>query len=161
MCTPTWRYNQLIAQQRAIIVERNTLLRTVTAREELAELAPKRGYENCPTKYPGTPQEPLTPIGRSCCCITSTCVAGPIYPGVSGRHPGRNIHLRARWALAEPTRRGHRMAVQDAFASLARRRHQAAQQTFETANVSTSRGWTCQTGPADIDMDTWSARPVR
>ncbi|KAF0250598.1 hypothetical protein, partial [Pseudomonas putida] len=37
----TSRYNQLIAQQRAIIVERrNTLLRTVTAREELAELAP-------------------------------------------------------------------------------------------------------------------------
>lgn len=41
----TWRYNQLIAQQRAIIVDRrNTLLRTATAREELAELAPKR-YE--------------------------------------------------------------------------------------------------------------------
>src|SRR5438309_10857340 len=41
----TWRYNQLIAQQRAIIVDRrNTLLRTPTAREELAELAPKR-YE--------------------------------------------------------------------------------------------------------------------
>ena len=34
----TWRYNQLIAQQRAILVERrNTLLRTPTAREELAE----------------------------------------------------------------------------------------------------------------------------
>ncbi|MGO9928153.1 MAG: accessory Sec system translocase SecA2, partial [Mycobacterium sp.] len=41
----TWRYNQLIAQQRAIIVDRrNTLLRTATAREELAQLAPQR-YE--------------------------------------------------------------------------------------------------------------------
>src|SRR6202012_1889937 len=42
----TWRYNQLIAQQRAIIVgRRNSLLRTPTAREELAELAPKRYKE--------------------------------------------------------------------------------------------------------------------
>src|SRR6201999_4660920 len=41
----TWRYNQLIAQQRAIIVERrNTLLRSPAAREELEELAPDR-YE--------------------------------------------------------------------------------------------------------------------
>ncbi|MBD0324558.1 MAG: accessory Sec system translocase SecA2, partial [Aldersonia sp.] len=41
----TWRYNQLIAQQRAILVERrDKLLRTSTAREELAELSPKR-YE--------------------------------------------------------------------------------------------------------------------
>src|SRR4029077_20823552 len=40
-----WRYNQLIAQQRAIIVERrDALLRTATAREELAERSPKR-YE--------------------------------------------------------------------------------------------------------------------
>src|SRR5439155_12745508 len=38
-----WRYNQLIAQQRAIIVERrNTLLRTPIAPEELAERAPDR-----------------------------------------------------------------------------------------------------------------------
>ncbi|MGB3894801.1 MAG: accessory Sec system translocase SecA2, partial [Mycolicibacter sinensis] len=42
----TWRYNQLTAQQRAIIVERrNTLLSTPTAREELAELAPQRFAE--------------------------------------------------------------------------------------------------------------------
>ncbi len=42
----TWRYNQLIAQQRAIIVDRrNTLLRNATAREELAVLAPKRYKE--------------------------------------------------------------------------------------------------------------------
>ena len=41
-----WRYNQLIAQQRAIIVERrDTLLRTPTALEELAERAPKRYQE--------------------------------------------------------------------------------------------------------------------
>src|ERR1700753_1571640 len=41
----TWRYNQLTAQQRAIIVERrNKLLSTRAAREELAELAPER-YE--------------------------------------------------------------------------------------------------------------------
>ena len=39
----TWRYNQLIAQQRAIIVERrNTLLSTAAARDELAALAPDR-----------------------------------------------------------------------------------------------------------------------
>jgi len=39
----TWRYNQLIAQQRAIIVERrNTLLSTTAAREELKELTPER-----------------------------------------------------------------------------------------------------------------------
>ncbi len=42
----TWRYNQLIAQQRAIIVERrNTLLSTATAREELRELSPDRYAE--------------------------------------------------------------------------------------------------------------------
>ena len=41
----TWRYNQLIAQQRAILVERrDTLLRTPTAREELEKKSPKR-YE--------------------------------------------------------------------------------------------------------------------
>ncbi len=41
----TWRYNQLIAQQRAILVERrDTLLRTPTAREELEERSPER-YE--------------------------------------------------------------------------------------------------------------------
>ncbi|HXO79789.1 MAG TPA: accessory Sec system translocase SecA2, partial [Mycobacterium sp.] len=39
----TWRYNQLTAQQRAIIVERrNKLLSTAAPREELAELAPER-----------------------------------------------------------------------------------------------------------------------
>src|SRR6185312_7344614 len=39
----TWRYNQLIAQQRAIIVERrDALLRTPTAREELQDRSPKR-----------------------------------------------------------------------------------------------------------------------
>lgn len=41
----TWRYNQLTAQQRAILVDRrDTLLRTATAREELQERSPKR-YE--------------------------------------------------------------------------------------------------------------------
>ena len=35
----TWRYNQLTAQQRAILVERrDKLLRTTTARDELREL---------------------------------------------------------------------------------------------------------------------------
>src|SRR6201999_1830590 len=42
----TWRYNQLTAQQRAILVERrDTLLSTAAAREELAELAPERDDE--------------------------------------------------------------------------------------------------------------------
>ena len=41
----TWQFNELIAQQRAILVERrNTLLRTPTAREELEKRAPAR-YE--------------------------------------------------------------------------------------------------------------------
>ncbi|MDT0551439.1 preprotein translocase subunit SecA, partial [Streptomyces lonegramiae] len=39
----TWRYNQLIAQQRAIIVDRReTLLRTDTARQELKDRSPER-----------------------------------------------------------------------------------------------------------------------
>jgi preprotein translocase subunit SecA len=46
----TWRYNQLIAQQRAIIVERrNTLLSTPAARNELKELSPDR-YEELAEK---------------------------------------------------------------------------------------------------------------
>src|SRR6185436_17037392 len=41
----TWRYNQLTAQQRAIIVERrNALLSTTAARDELQQLSPDR-YE--------------------------------------------------------------------------------------------------------------------
>ena len=43
----TWRYNQLIAQQRAILVDRrDTLLRTATAREELAERVARSATRN-------------------------------------------------------------------------------------------------------------------
>ncbi|OOK74256.1 accessory Sec system translocase SecA2 [Mycobacterium kansasii] len=61
----TWRYNQLIAQQRAIIVERrNTLLRTATAREELAELAPERYQELAQTMSENGSDERLEKICR-------------------------------------------------------------------------------------------------
>ena len=72
----TWRYNQLIAQQRAIIVDRrNTLLRTATAREELAELAPKRYKELVETEK--SPRNAWRRSAGRSCSITSTA-AGPI-----------------------------------------------------------------------------------
>ena len=126
----TWRYNQLIAQQRAIIVDRrNTLLRTATAREELAELAPEavRGAGRG-GRLRGTPREDSA--GRSC-CITST-VAGPITWRILA-DIRESIHLRA-LGRQNPLDEFHRMAV-DAFASLAADAIEAAQQTFETANV--------------------------
>ncbi|MGV0607497.1 accessory Sec system translocase SecA2 [Mycolicibacterium sp. XJ1904] len=121
-----WRYNQLIAQQRAIIVERrNTLLRTPTAREELAELSPKR-YE-----------EVVERLGKE--KLETICRLIMLYHLDRGwadhlaylADIRESIHLRA-LGNQTPIDEFHRMAV-DAFASLAADAIEAAQQTFETA----------------------------
>jgi preprotein translocase subunit SecA len=124
----TWRYNQLIAQQRAIIVDRrNTLLRTATAREELAELAPKR-YKELSEELDEDRLE-------------KTCRLIMLYHLDRGwadhlaylADIRESIHLRA-LGRQNPLDEFHRLAV-DAFASLAADAIEAAQQTFETANV--------------------------
>lgn len=121
-----WRYNQLIAQQRAIIVERrNTLLRTPTAREELAELSPKR-YE-----------EVVERLGEE--KLETICRLIMLYHLDRGwadhlaylADIRESIHLRA-LGNQTPIDEFHRMGV-DAFASLAADAIEAAQQTFETA----------------------------
>lgn len=124
----TWRYNQLIAQQRAIIVERrNTLLRTVTAREELAELAPKR-YEELSDKVS---EERLETICRQIMLYHLDRGWADHLAYLADIR--ESIHLRA-LGRQNPLDEFHRMAV-DAFASLAADAIEAAQQTFETANV--------------------------
>jgi preprotein translocase subunit SecA len=121
-----WRYNQLIAQQRAIIVDRrDTLLRTATAREELAERAPKR-YE-----------ELVEELGEE--KLEKICRLIMLYHLDRGwtdhlaylADIRESIHLRA-LGNQTPIDEFHRMAV-DAFASLAADAIEAAQQTFETA----------------------------
>ena len=121
-----WRYNQLIAQQRAIIVERrDTLLRTPTAREELAERASKR-YE-----------EIVDDLGEE--KLEKICRLIMLYHLDRGwadhlaylADIRESIHLRA-LGNQTPIDEFHRMAV-DAFASLAADAIEAAQQTFETA----------------------------
>ena len=122
----TWRYNQLIAQQRAIIVERrNTLLSTAAAREELAELAPDR-YEEL--------SEDLSEDR-----LETICRLIMLYHLDRGwadhlaylADIRESIHLRA-LGRQNPLDEFHRMAV-DAFASLAADAIEAAQQTFETS----------------------------
>jgi preprotein translocase subunit SecA len=122
----TWRYNQLTAQQRAILVERrDTLLRTPTAREELEELSPKR-YE-----------EVLDELGEE--KLEKICRLIMLYHLDRGwadhlaylADIRESIHLRA-LGRQNPLDEFHRMAV-DAFASLAADAIEAAQQTFETA----------------------------
>jgi preprotein translocase subunit SecA len=122
----TWRYNQLIAQQRAILVERrDKLLRTSTAREELAELSPKR-YE-----------ELVDDLGEE--KLEKICRQIMLYHLDRGwadhlaylADIRESIHLRA-LGRQNPLDEFHRMAV-DAFASLAADAIEAAQQTFDTA----------------------------
>lgn len=124
----TWRYNQLTAQQRAIIVERReTLLRTTTARDELKELTPDR--------Y----QELADEVGED--ELERICRLIMLYHLDRGwadhlaylSDIRESIHLRA-LGRQDPLDEFHRMAV-DAFASLAADAIEAAQQTFETANV--------------------------
>lgn len=124
----TWRYNQLVAQQRAILVERrNTLLRTATARQELAERSPER-YEEL-EKQIG--EEQLEKISRQ--IMLHHLDRGWADHQAYLADIRESIHLRA-LGRQNPLDEFHRLAV-DAFASLAADAIEAAQQTFETANV--------------------------
>jgi preprotein translocase subunit SecA len=126
----TWRYNQLIAQQRAIIVDRrNTLLRNPTAREELAELAPKRYQELAETE--GISEDRLEKICRQIMLYHLDRGWADHLAYLADIR--ESIHLRA-LGRQNPLDEFHRLAV-DAFASLAADAIEAAQQTFETANV--------------------------
>ncbi|MCK0174040.1 accessory Sec system translocase SecA2 [Mycolicibacterium sp. F2034L] len=122
----TWRYNQLAAQQRAIIVERrDTLLRTAAAREELAELSPKRYAEL-------SEQLSEDELERICRMIMLYHLDRGWCEHLAYLADIReSIHLRA-LGRQNPLDEFHRMAV-DAFASLAADAIEAAQQTFETA----------------------------
>ena len=126
----TWRYNQLIAQQRAIIVDRrNTLLRTATAREELAELAPDR-YEELVRRESSEDR-----LEKICRLIMLYHLDRGWADHLAYLADIReSIHLRA-LGRQNPLDEFHRMAV-DAFASLAADAIEAAQQTFETATAS-------------------------
>ena len=124
----TWRYNQLIAQQRAIIVDRrNTLLRTATAREELAELAPDR-YNELSKEIS---EDRLETICRQIMLYHLDRGWADHLAYLADIR--ESIHLRA-LGRQNPLDEFHRLAV-DAFASLAADAIEAAQQTFETANV--------------------------
>lgn len=124
----TWRYNQLTAQQRAIIVERReTLLRNATAREELKERSPER-YEEL------VEQVGEDELERICRLIMLYHLDRGWADHLAYLSDIReSIHLRA-LGRQNPLDEFHRMAV-DAFASLAADAIEAAQQTFETANV--------------------------
>ncbi|MDA4107641.1 accessory Sec system translocase SecA2 [Mycolicibacterium holsaticum] len=121
-----WRYNQLIAQQRAIIVERrDTLLRTAVAREELEERSPKRYAE----LVEDLGEEKLEKICRLIMLYHLDRGWADHLAYLSDVR--ESIHLRA-LGNQTPIDEFHRMAV-DAFASLAADAIEAAQQTFETA----------------------------
>lgn len=128
----TWRYNQLIAQQRAIIVERrNTLLSTPAARTELQELSPER-YAELTEKLGGeVAQDKLEKICRDIMLFHLDRGWADHLAYLSDIR--ESIHLRA-LGRQNPLDEFHRMAV-DAFAHLAADAIEAAQQTFETANV--------------------------
>jgi preprotein translocase subunit SecA len=122
----TWRYNQLTAQQRAILVERrNTLLSTAAAREELAELAPDR-YEELSEQLS---EEQLEKICRLIMLYHLDRGWADHLAYLADIR--ESIHLRA-LGRQNPLDEFHRMAV-DAFASLAADAIEAAQQTFETS----------------------------
>ena len=124
----TWRYNQLIAQQRAIIVERrNTLLSTAAAREELEELAPERYAEL-------SEQLAEDDLERICRKIMLYHLDRGWADHLAYLADIReSIHLRA-LGRQNPLDEFHRLAV-DGFAHLAADAIEASQQTFETANV--------------------------
>ena len=124
----TWRYNQLVAQQRAIIAERREhLLRTAAAREELAARSPKR-YEQLVEEIG---EERLETICRQIMLYHLDRGWADHQAYLSDIR--ESIHLRA-LGRQNPLDEFHRLAV-DAFASLAADAIEAAQQTFETANV--------------------------
>ena len=125
----TWRYNQLVAQQRSILVERrNTLLRNATARDELAARSPER-YEELLEEIG---EERLEKISRQIMLYHLDRGWADHQAYLSDIR--ESIHLRA-LGRQNPLDEFHRLAV-DAFASLAADAIEAAQQTFETANVS-------------------------
>jgi preprotein translocase subunit SecA len=122
----TWRYNELIAAQRAILVERrDTLLRTPTAREELADLSPKR-YSELVEKIG---EEKLEKICRLIMLYHLDRGWADHLAYLADIR--ESIHLRA-LGRQNPLDEFHRMAV-DAFKSLAADAIEAAQQTFDTA----------------------------
>ncbi|MCX2929682.1 accessory Sec system translocase SecA2 [Mycobacterium sp. CVI_P3] len=124
----TWRYNQLIAQQRAIIVERrNTLLSTPAARTELKDLSPDR-YEELAER---SSEEQLETICRQIMLFHLDRGWADHLAYLADIR--ESIHLRA-LGRQNPLDEFHRMAV-DAFANLAADAIEAAQQTFETANI--------------------------
>jgi preprotein translocase subunit SecA len=126
----TWRYNHLIAQQRAIIVDRrNTLLSTPTARDELKGLAPER-YEEL---NESVSEDELERICRLIMLYHLDRAWADHQAFLSDIR--ESIHLRA-LGRQNPLDEFHRMAV-DAFTSLAADAVEAAQQTFETADVLT------------------------
>ncbi len=128
----TWRYNQLIAQQRAIIVERrNTLLRTATAREELEDLAPDRYEELAEAVSKDDAESHLEKICRLIMLYHLDRGWADHLAYLADIR--ESIHLRA-LGRQNPLDEFHRLAV-DAFASLAADAIEAGQQTFETANV--------------------------
>ncbi|MGV0746415.1 accessory Sec system translocase SecA2 [Mycolicibacterium sp. XJ870] len=133
----TWRYNQLTAQQRAIIVDRrDTLLRTSTARDELKQLSPER-FEKLAEDLRTRGAEGDDVDDR----LEKICRLIMLYHLDRGwcdhlaylADIRESIHLRA-LGRQNPLDEFHRMAV-DAFASLAADAIEAAQQTFETADV--------------------------
>ena len=124
----TWRYNQLIAQQRAIIVERrNRLLSTAAAREELKELTRGRYDELAASAS----EEDLERICRTIMLFHLDRGWADHLAYLSDIR--ESIHLRA-LGRQNPLDEFHRLAV-DAFANLAADAIEASQQTFETANV--------------------------
>jgi preprotein translocase subunit SecA len=124
----TWRYNQLIAQQRTIIVDRrSTLLSTPAAREELRELAPERYGELAEQ----VSEDDLERICRGIMLYHLDRGWADHLAYLSDIR--ESIHLRA-LGRQNPLDEFHRLAV-DAFGNLAADAIEASQQTFETANV--------------------------
>ena len=134
MHSNTWRYNQLIAQQRAIIVERrNTLLSTAAAREELKELAPDR-YAELVEELAGSDAGAEAELERVCRQIMLFHLDRGWADHLAYLSDIReSIHLRA-LGRQNPLDEFHRLAV-DAFTGLAADAIEASQQTFETSNV--------------------------
>jgi preprotein translocase subunit SecA len=125
----TWRYNQLIAQQRAILVERrDTLLRTATARKELADLSPER-YAELVEQLGSDGEEKLEKICRLIMLYHLDRGWADHLAYLADIR--ESIHLRA-LGRQNPLDEFHRLAV-DAFGSLAADAIEAAQQTFDTA----------------------------
>lgn len=143
----TWRYNQLIAQQRAIIVDRrNTLLRTATAREELAELAPSGTKELSKT----SPRIAWRPSAGRSCCITSTA-AGPIiwltWPTSGKASTCVRWAGRTRWTNSTGWRSTRSRRWPRTRSRLRSRRSRPP------TSWKRNRAWICQAGPADVDVD--------